>query len=103
MLDDYSFFPLTRGETHKNDVLHFATAKASDCRKSTTMTDRESAALLWDLLVLLCRQNGVRDYENGRMCQMITHSTQQLMRFLQLNLTYMTLMKSLCAKLGPVS
>ncbi|XP_071488787.1 uncharacterized protein [Diadema antillarum] len=59
-IQDYKKYPgpLIKGETHKNDVLHFAAAQATECRKSTTMTDRESAALLWDLLVLLCRQNG---------------------------------------------
>ncbi|XP_041481435.1 protein transport protein Sec16A-like isoform X2 [Lytechinus variegatus] len=50
--------PLIKGETHKNDVLHFAATQATDCRRSTDLSDKESAALLWDLLVLLCRQNG---------------------------------------------
>ena len=48
-----------RNQTHKNDVIRFALQMADDCRKSTDITDKESAALLWDLMVLLCRQNGV--------------------------------------------
>ena len=53
-----SFF-FVRNQTHKNDVIRFALEMADECRKSTDITDKESAALLWDLMVLLCRQNGV--------------------------------------------
>ncbi|XP_033642753.1 protein transport protein Sec16A-like isoform X3 [Asterias rubens] len=50
--------PLIRGETHKGDVLRFSQQKSAACSESTEMMDRESAALLWELMVLLCRQNG---------------------------------------------
>ena len=50
-----------RGETHKNDVLLFCRKKARECHENVSMTDRESAVLLWNFLELLIKQNGVRD------------------------------------------
>lgn len=50
--------PLIRGETHKSDVIQFATSKAREAWSSTSLSDRASVALLWELMELLCRQNG---------------------------------------------
>ncbi|KAI4897780.1 hypothetical protein NFI96_034149, partial [Prochilodus magdalenae] len=50
--------PLTREDLHKVDVINFALQMADDCLKDKTASDASSAALLWHLLVLLCRQNG---------------------------------------------
>lgn len=48
-----------RDDTHKVDVINFAQNKAMRCSQNETLIDRESARLLWDFIVLLCRQNGV--------------------------------------------
>ncbi|XP_070532270.1 protein transport protein Sec16A-like [Ptychodera flava] len=53
--------PLVRNDTHKSDVIRFAADKAAACRSSTGYADKNSAALLWELMVLLCRQNGSVD------------------------------------------
>ncbi|XP_038046438.1 protein transport protein Sec16A-like [Patiria miniata] len=50
--------PLIKGETHKNDVISFCNGKSTACKNSTDTPDRESASLLWDLMELVCRQNG---------------------------------------------
>ncbi|XP_062411345.1 protein transport protein Sec16B [Sardina pilchardus] len=50
--------PLARPDLHKVDVITFALQKAEGCLKDDTLQDAPSAALLWNLLVLLCRQNG---------------------------------------------
>ncbi|KAL8174554.1 UNVERIFIED_CONTAM: hypothetical protein K2H54_048798 [Gekko kuhli] len=50
--------PLTKDDTHKVDVINFAQNKALRCCQNETLIDRESAQLLWDFIVLLCRQNG---------------------------------------------
>ncbi|XP_016830371.1 protein transport protein Sec16B isoform X2 [Cricetulus griseus] len=49
--------PLTREDIHKVDIMTFCQKKAAQCLKSETPGSRDSA-LLWQLLVLLCRQNG---------------------------------------------
>ncbi|KAF0881000.1 SC16B protein, partial [Crocuta crocuta] len=49
--------PLTREDVHKVDIMTFCQQKAAQNRKSETQRSRDSA-LLWQLLVLLCRQNG---------------------------------------------
>lgn len=41
------------------DVINFAQSKAAQCYKNENLIDKESASLLWDFIVLLCRQNGV--------------------------------------------
>lgn len=51
-----SFF---RGDTHKVDVINFAQNKATKCLQNENLIDKESASLLWNFIVLLCRQNGV--------------------------------------------
>ncbi|KAI4563470.1 hypothetical protein MJT46_019826, partial [Ovis ammon polii x Ovis aries] len=46
-----------REDVHKVDIMTFCQQKAAQSRKSETPGSRDSA-LLWQLLVLLCRQNG---------------------------------------------
>ncbi|XP_032428561.1 protein transport protein Sec16B [Xiphophorus hellerii] len=50
--------PLTREDLHKVDAIDFAHQKAGVCMRDGQLADRSSAALLWNLLILLCRQNG---------------------------------------------
>ncbi|XP_061093275.1 protein transport protein Sec16B isoform X2 [Conger conger] len=50
--------PLAREDLHKVDAISFALKRAESCLKDTSLQDSASAALLWQLLVLLCRQNG---------------------------------------------
>ncbi|XP_061922657.1 protein transport protein Sec16B-like [Entelurus aequoreus] len=50
--------PLTREGLHKVDAIDFARQRALACSKDDDVQDRSSAALLWNILVLLCRQNG---------------------------------------------
>ncbi|KAM4020820.1 protein transport protein Sec16A isoform 2-T2 [Anomaloglossus baeobatrachus] len=50
--------PLVKDETHKVDVINFAQNKAKDCSQNEKLLDQESARLLWDFIVLMCRQNG---------------------------------------------
>ncbi|KAI1889347.1 hypothetical protein AGOR_G00178310 [Albula goreensis] len=50
--------PLAREDLHKVDAISFALQRAETCLKDTALPDNASAALLWKLLVLLCRQNG---------------------------------------------
>ncbi|XP_072287986.1 protein transport protein Sec16A isoform X2 [Pyxicephalus adspersus] len=50
--------PLVKEETHKVDVINFAQNKAKECTQNENLIDQESARLLWDFIVLLCRQNG---------------------------------------------
>ncbi|XP_032174798.1 protein transport protein Sec16B [Mustela erminea] len=49
--------PLIREDVHKVDIMTFCQQKAAQSLKSETQRSRDSA-LLWQLLVLLCRQNG---------------------------------------------
>ncbi|XP_069097700.1 protein transport protein Sec16A isoform X3 [Pleurodeles waltl] len=50
--------PLLKDETHKVDVINFAQNKSMECLRNDALLDKESASLLWDFIVLLCRQNG---------------------------------------------
>uniref|UniRef100_W5LC40 Protein transport protein sec16 n=1 Tax=Astyanax mexicanus TaxID=7994 RepID=W5LC40_ASTMX len=50
--------PLAREDLHKVDVINFALQMADECLKDKTLADAATAALLWQVLVLLCRQNG---------------------------------------------
>ncbi|KAM6903109.1 protein transport protein Sec16A isoform 1-T1 [Xenentodon cancila] len=50
--------PLIKKETHKVDVIKFSQNKALECSRDNNLLDRDSACLLWDFIVLLCRQNG---------------------------------------------
>lgn len=49
-----------REETHKVDVIKFAQNKAQECMRNDDLIDKDSAFLIWEFIVLLCRQNGVR-------------------------------------------
>ncbi|XP_045153909.1 protein transport protein Sec16B [Echinops telfairi] len=49
--------PLIREDIHKVDIMAFCQKKAAQSHKSEGPRSRDSA-LLWQLLVLLCRQNG---------------------------------------------
>lgn len=48
-----------RDDTHKVDVINFAQNKATRCLQNESLIDKESASLLWNFIILLCRQNGV--------------------------------------------
>ncbi|XP_068608717.1 protein transport protein Sec16A [Brachionichthys hirsutus] len=50
--------PLVKEETHKVDVIKFSQSKALESSRDTGLLDRDSARLLWDFIMLLCRQNG---------------------------------------------
>ncbi|XP_038191628.1 protein transport protein Sec16A isoform X3 [Arvicola amphibius] len=50
--------PLGKDDTHKVDVINFAQNKATRCLQNETLIDKESASLLWNFIILLCRQNG---------------------------------------------
>lgn len=50
---------LFREETHKVDVIKFAQNKAQECMRNDDLIDKDSALLIWEFIVLLCRQNGV--------------------------------------------
>lgn len=50
--------PLTREDLHKVDAIEFAQQMAGACLRDDQLHDKSSAALLWNLLILLCRQNG---------------------------------------------
>ncbi|XP_043941668.1 protein transport protein Sec16B-like [Protopterus annectens] len=67
--------PLLRDDIHKMDVLTFAERQLDECQESHALADKNGAALLWQLLIYLCRQNGMfvhsdvaellaRDYKN---------------------------------------
>ncbi|XP_051961341.1 protein transport protein Sec16A-like isoform X3 [Xyrauchen texanus] len=50
--------PLVKEETHKVDVIKFAQNKAQECLRNDGLIDKDSAYLIWEFIVLLCRQNG---------------------------------------------
>ncbi|XP_068429853.1 protein transport protein Sec16A isoform X3 [Clinocottus analis] len=50
--------PLVKEETHKVDVIKFSQNKVLECSRDNNLLDRDSARLLWEFIVLLCRQNG---------------------------------------------
>ncbi|XDV38236.1 hypothetical protein PO909_007686 [Leuciscus waleckii] len=50
--------PLVKEETHKVDVIKFAQNKAQECLRNDDLMDKDSAFLIWEFIVLLCRQNG---------------------------------------------
>lgn len=50
--------PLTREDLHKVDAIEFAHQMAGACMRDSKLQDKSSAALLWNILILLCRQNG---------------------------------------------
>uniref|UniRef100_A0A3Q0SEJ3 Protein transport protein sec16 n=1 Tax=Amphilophus citrinellus TaxID=61819 RepID=A0A3Q0SEJ3_AMPCI len=50
--------PLTREDLHKVDAIEFAHQMAGACMRDNKLQDKSCAALLWNILILLCRQNG---------------------------------------------
>ncbi|KAJ3599598.1 hypothetical protein NHX12_033554 [Muraenolepis orangiensis] len=50
--------PLAREDLHKVDAIEFAHQRASSSLRDASLQDSASVALLWKLLILLCRQNG---------------------------------------------
>ncbi|XP_058861155.1 protein transport protein Sec16A-like isoform X1 [Acipenser ruthenus] len=50
--------PLAKEETHKVDVIKFSQNKAMECLRNDNLLDKDSASLIWEFIVLLCRQNG---------------------------------------------
>ncbi|KAG7477312.1 hypothetical protein MATL_G00092630 [Megalops atlanticus] len=50
--------PLVKGETHKVDVIKFSQNKSLECLRNDNLIDKDSACLIWEFIVLLCRQNG---------------------------------------------
>ncbi|XP_043096987.1 protein transport protein Sec16B isoform X2 [Puntigrus tetrazona] len=50
--------PLAKEDLHKVDAINFALQMSEKCLKDEKVEDATSAALLWHLLILLCRQNG---------------------------------------------
>ncbi|XP_020508998.1 protein transport protein Sec16A isoform X4 [Labrus bergylta] len=50
--------PLVKEETHKVDVIKFSQNKLLECSRDNDLLDKDSALLLWDFIILLCRQNG---------------------------------------------
>lgn len=50
--------PLVRPQTHKNDVIQFCMQKIQSFAEDPNLPDRSSHILLWELLVLMLRQNG---------------------------------------------
>lgn len=58
-----------RGVTHKNSVITFCMRKLKKAERDPEVFDRESVILLWKLLILLLRQNGVSSSRrNTTMC-----------------------------------
>lgn len=53
------FVFFSREETHKVDVIKFSQNKAMECLRNDNLLDKDSASLIWEFIVLLCRQNGV--------------------------------------------
>jgi len=51
--------PLVRGRTHKNNVIKFCQKKIKSIQNQEFQTDKENLILLWELLILLIKQNGV--------------------------------------------
>lgn len=60
-MEEFDKFPGPLGKqfTRKNDVILFVQKRAAIVAKSTNLIDPESHLLLWKLLELLLRQNGV--------------------------------------------
>ncbi|XP_032395921.1 protein transport protein Sec16A isoform X4 [Etheostoma spectabile] len=50
--------PLVKEETHKVDVIKFSQNKALECSRDSNLLDKDSTRLLWEFIMLLCRQNG---------------------------------------------
>jgi hypothetical protein len=58
-----------RGVTHKNSVITYCMRKLKKAESDPELFDRESVILLWKLLILLLRQNGVSKHSNACVFQ----------------------------------
>ncbi|CAG7819405.1 unnamed protein product [Allacma fusca] len=50
--------PLVKGTTHKNTVIQFCQKKIKEAQHNDAQPDKQHFVLLWELLILLLRQNG---------------------------------------------
>ncbi len=50
--------PLIAGQTHKQEVMNFCQQKIRRAAEDPYINDRQSYILLWELLLLMLRQNG---------------------------------------------
>ena len=55
--------PLVKGTTHKKTIIEYCESKIKEANHSADIVDRESYVLMWELLILLIRQNGVGSLE----------------------------------------
>lgn len=53
------FFFFFRGVTHKNNVVRYCKQKIKDADSNPNLFDKDSYKLIWELLILMIRQNGV--------------------------------------------
>ncbi|KAG5880668.1 hypothetical protein JTB14_037567 [Gonioctena quinquepunctata] len=51
--------PLVKGSTHKKTIIEYCENKIKDASYNRTIVDVESYVLMWELLILLIRQNGM--------------------------------------------
>lgn len=54
--------PLIKGVTHKKTVIEYCENKIKNAQNNPEIVDVESYVLMWELLILLLRQNGVNMY-----------------------------------------
>ncbi|KAI4901705.1 hypothetical protein NFI96_029240, partial [Prochilodus magdalenae] len=50
--------PLIKDRTHKSEVLEFVRQKYQECLQNNTLADKEASCLIWELIELVCKQNG---------------------------------------------
>lgn len=70
-----------REETHKVDVIKFAQNKSQECMRNDDLIDKDSAFLIWEFIVLLCRQNGVRT--RVFLCALYCYFSSRFVSFLK--------------------
>lgn len=51
--------PLVKGTTHKKTIIEYCENKIKNAVFNHSISDKESYILMWELLILLIRQNGV--------------------------------------------
>lgn len=56
--------PLVKGVTHKKTIIEYCENKIRDAIAERRISDVESYILMWELLILLIRQNGVSYFYN---------------------------------------
>lgn len=55
--------PLIKGVTHKKTIIEYCENKIRNVTYNDQIVDVDSYILMWELLILLIRQNGVRDVQ----------------------------------------